>query len=192
VGYQLAGPEHYQGRDGADLEALREPRCGVDVDLRQLELAAAIGGDPLEGGAHHPAGPAPGGPHVDQHRHRRMLDDVGEVVVAGVGEPGQRLGPVAAPRDAGGRVRHPLALLAVRAREDVRFLRSRGAHACAPACVPACAPVASWVMTRRSPSTSTRTTEPSISPSRSSARATRVSTSRAMNRRSGRAPYTGS
>ena len=125
--------------------------------LTSLMLAGPFGGQLFQRGADHPAGPAPRRPEVHQHRDRGPLRDLGEVVVARVGDPRQEVVAVAALRHAVGHGGHPVALPAVRAGDDTRPRRRRGAHACAP-------DRARWVTTIWSPSTSTRSVEPSISP----------------------------
>ena len=59
--------ECLDGGDALHPIAEREFIVGVDVDLRQHDLALAGGGLALEHGAEHPAGAAPGGPEVDDH-----------------------------------------------------------------------------------------------------------------------------
>src|SRR3569833_1059263 len=113
AGEHLAVPQDHEGRDGADLEPLREPGRGVDVHLDQLDLAPAVSGEALQRGADHAAGPAPGRPHVDQRRYGRALGDVGEVVVTGVGEPRESLVADTANRDGIGFGGHAVALAAV-------------------------------------------------------------------------------
>ena len=160
----------------------------VDVDLDQLDHAGPLGGQLFQGGADHAARTAPGRPEIHEHRDRSPLGDLGEVVVARVGDPGQGLRG-SCRTSAPSRRPPPAPGSACRSAGRRRRARPRGRVG---ALMPALRP-GSWETTSWSPPTSTRTVDPpSGTASRSSARATWVSTSRAMNRRSGRAPYTGS
>ena len=49
-------------------ERAREFGLRVDVDLADLEPALVVGGELMTNRGDHPAGPAPGGPEVEQHR----------------------------------------------------------------------------------------------------------------------------
>src|SRR5579862_333758 len=59
-------------RNAADAELARRGGVGVDVELRDLELAPVGARDFVEHGRKHLAGPAPFGPEVDQHRRLRL------------------------------------------------------------------------------------------------------------------------
>ncbi len=80
-------------------------------------------GQLLQRRAHHPARAAPRGPEVDQRGHGRALGDLGEVVVARVGDPRQRLVAVTAAGGAGGCRGDPVSAPAVRALDQVRHAR---------------------------------------------------------------------
>jgi hypothetical protein len=64
----LAVLEQDHGRDRAHAVAARGDRVRVDVQLRDLQLLAALVRDLLEDGRDHPARTAPRGPEVDEHR----------------------------------------------------------------------------------------------------------------------------
>ncbi len=124
-------------------------------------------------------GPHQVGPQIDQYRQPRSVDDLGERVVVGAGDPRQRLVAVPAARYAVGRGRDTVALSAVRARSDFGWcVRGHGVLAVAFDSRPRGHPPRHRPGSRRRGSTSPA----------SSARPMRVSTSREMNRRSGRAP----
>ena len=66
-----AGLEERDRRDAHDVERLREAGVGVDVDLDHVDLSVVLGGELLHLGRDHLAGPAPGGPEVDDDRLAR-------------------------------------------------------------------------------------------------------------------------
>ena len=70
-----------QGEDGGDRlhpEGLGDPRVLVHVDLGQLHCPPGVGHGLLEHGTERRARPAPGGPEVHDHRHRRAaVHDIG-------------------------------------------------------------------------------------------------------------------
>ena len=99
-------------------------RCCSRGDSSTLILTSFIRPGQLRGQlfqrrADHPARPAPGRPEVDQHGQRRLLDDLGEGAIVGIGHPGQRLVAVAAVRDPAGRGGHAIPAPAVRALDDL-------------------------------------------------------------------------
>src|SRR6185503_10442984 len=67
-GFDRAVLEEHERRDPADAVLGRRGLVLVDVELGDLEAARVLGGDLVEGGRDHLAGPAPLGPVVDQHR----------------------------------------------------------------------------------------------------------------------------
>src|SRR5437868_14072471 len=69
----LAALEQDHRRDGADAEAARGDRVGVDIELRDPDVLL-LGCDLLEDRGDHPAGAAPGRPEIDQHRSVRLED----------------------------------------------------------------------------------------------------------------------
>ena len=69
--HHLAVADGEDGGDGLHGEGLGDPRVLVDVDLGQLDRAPGVGDGLLEHGPERLAGPAPGRPQVDDHRHRR-------------------------------------------------------------------------------------------------------------------------
>ena len=159
-------------------------RGGVDVDLGELDRPGEVRGHLLQRRADHPARSAPGRPQVDEHRapspRRRPRRTMSSPAV---GDPRQRLVAVPAARHAGAaagtRFRCPQCGHAtILRRAATRHGRPRWIAVVARAC---------RRRRRRPGSPRRRATSPA-----SSARPMRVSTSRAMNRRSGRAPYTGS
>jgi hypothetical protein len=79
----------------------------LDLDTPELAsaLCAQLPGELLEYWADHPAGSAPGRPEVHEHGNYSVL---GEVVVARVDDPGQRLVAVAAAGTSRGRHRNPV------------------------------------------------------------------------------------
>ena len=77
LGGELAVLERLHGRDPLDPERGGDVRVGVGVELGQRDLALALGDELLEHRRQLAAGPAPGGPEVDDHRHLLgALDDV--------------------------------------------------------------------------------------------------------------------
>ena len=67
----LAPLEEQDGRDAHDAEPAREIGLVVDVDLRDHGFAGVFHGHLVDVGRERLAGPAPGGPEVDDHRGRR-------------------------------------------------------------------------------------------------------------------------
>jgi hypothetical protein len=65
----MAVAERHHRRNALDPEGARQILVGVDVDLDQIDLAAARGHRALEYGTKLPARTAPLGPEVDHHRH---------------------------------------------------------------------------------------------------------------------------
>src|SRR5919106_2802198 len=174
--------QEHQGGDPPDPEALGRLRRLVDVHLDRLQAPGQRPGRLLDAGLDDPAGPAPRCPQVDQHRQRGAAGDLLEVAVMGRRQPGEGRVAGRAARHPTGGGRDPVAPPAVRAGDDV-------GHAQAASRVSG---GFSQVITSSSPLASTRTPAPSRTSPPSRARPMRVSTSWEMNRRSGRAPYTGS
>ena len=63
--------EQHHRRQAANADLLRQFLLLVGVDLRELEAAAIVRGEPVEHRHELAAGAAPRRPEVDQHRHRR-------------------------------------------------------------------------------------------------------------------------
>lgn len=119
AGDDLAVLDDHQRRHGPHVEAPRQRRRRVDVDLDQLHRPGELRGDLFQGRAHRPARAAPLGPQVDQDRGGGALGDLGERVVAGVDDPRHPGAAAATGRGARRRGRDPVALAAGRARHDV-------------------------------------------------------------------------
>src|SRR5690348_10024471 len=82
---------HQERRDALRLEATGETGRLVDVDLHQLHPPGVRPGQALEDGADPPARPTPRCPEINDDGEARPVGDVGEVAIAGVDYPGQRL-----------------------------------------------------------------------------------------------------
>src|SRR4029079_16512257 len=82
----LALDEQSERPRALDAKAGRRDRVLVDVQLRQLELAAHVAGDSLEDRSDDAARPAPGGPEVDQHRNLAgsLEHDTIEIVITDI------------------------------------------------------------------------------------------------------------
>jgi hypothetical protein len=70
--HRLAPGEAHQQRDRARVVAGGPLRVIVDVELGDEQAPLELPGRVLQRRADHPAGAAPGGPEVDDHRHRRL------------------------------------------------------------------------------------------------------------------------
>lgn len=78
VGERLAGRDRDDRGHRLDAEGLRDPRVGVDVDLREDPRAVRFVRELLENGRELLARLAPGRPQVDDHGHlRRPLQHLG-------------------------------------------------------------------------------------------------------------------
>ena len=78
---ELAVLERLHGRDAAHVEARGEALVGVDVDLREIDLAFTLSHRGFERRPELPAGAAPLGPEVDDHRDfPGALDHLGHEV----------------------------------------------------------------------------------------------------------------
>src|SRR5665213_4181702 len=78
----LAVLEQNDGGDRADAVLDRHVAVGVGVELADLDLPAVIARQLLDGRREHPAGHAPLGPEIHQHRHLRLQHFLIEVLVA--------------------------------------------------------------------------------------------------------------
>src|SRR5688500_20231174 len=70
----LAGVEDEHRGHAADAVLRADGRGLVDVELADLDLALELVGELLHDGSERTAGAAPGGPEVDEHRHRGLED----------------------------------------------------------------------------------------------------------------------
>src|SRR5437763_1944887 len=121
----VAVAHHQERRDALRLEATGETRRLVDVDLDQFHPPGVRPGEALEDGADHPARPAPRCPQINDDGELRPLGHVGEVAIAGVDYPGQRLMAVGAARRAGRSCGHAVLRAAVGAGDDHAQLERR-------------------------------------------------------------------
>jgi YVTN family beta-propeller protein len=115
----VAVAHHHEKGDAHRAEAGSQRGILVHVDLDYLERACPLAGELREHGLDHPAGSAPGGPEVDEHRHARVgLGDEARLVSGH--DPRQwRLATRASRRPARRRA-DPVLGRARRAREDRR------------------------------------------------------------------------
>src|SRR5450432_3793573 len=70
--------EEHEGWNALDLESARDLGDVIGIELGDDERSGTLVRELLELGAHDPAGAAPGGPKVDEHRHRRLRHDLVE------------------------------------------------------------------------------------------------------------------
>src|SRR5215211_1013254 len=179
-----------QSRNCQHLEPLTYGRRLVGVDFDQLHPTGKLTSELLERRAHHPAGTAPGRPDVHQHRDGGGFNHARKIRVGGIHHPAQRLMTLSTARYTVRHCRYPVLGVTVRALDDLcRGILHVRAHAAALSS--GGGPLTATTVSSPS-TTSTEITPPSGRSPRNSARATRVSTSRAMKRRNGRAPYAGS
>src|SRR6185312_5929873 len=82
IDLQRSAEDDHRG-DRLDGEARRRARVLVDVQLGDLDLPGALGGQRLQDRGDGAAGTAPGRPEIDQHRNGRVLD---LLLPAGVGD----------------------------------------------------------------------------------------------------------
>src|SRR5205814_6521790 len=77
----LAGAEEGNRGDAHDVERLRDPGVGIDVDLDDIDRALVLGGDLLHLRGDHLARSAPGGPEVNNDRLVVLENELLEGVV---------------------------------------------------------------------------------------------------------------